>query len=88
MMQAIAFSILGIMQSWTLASSMIVNNLITSTILSLYVMPFVAKRLRFWLQPAYRPVSLKTNLIGTALAIISLALMVLLFNGAWALIKS
>ena len=88
MMQAIAFSILGLMQSWSLASSMIVNNLITSTILSLYIMPFVSKCLSFWLQPAYRPVSLKSNLIGAALAIASLVLMVLIFNGVWGLLKS
>ncbi|NUN64703.1 hypothetical protein HCU40_08055 [Pseudanabaena biceps] len=34
MIQAIAFSKLGIMQSWSLSNSMLVNNLITSTILS------------------------------------------------------
>ncbi|MCE2886139.1 MAG: hypothetical protein LW723_01860, partial [Pseudanabaena sp. 42896M_M3] len=62
--------------------------LITSTILSLYIMPFVSKCLSFWLQPAYRPVSLKTNLIGAALAIASLVLMVLIFNGVWGLLKS
>lgn len=87
MMQAIAFSIFGIMQSWSLGSSMIVNNLITSTILSLYVMPFVSKRLSFWLKPAYRPVSIKTNLIGAALVTFSLVLMMILFNGALGMIK-
>jgi antibiotic biosynthesis monooxygenase (ABM) superfamily enzyme len=87
MMQAIAFSIFGIMQSWSLGSSMIVNNLITSTILSLYVMPFVSKQLSFWLKPAYRPVSLKTNLIGATLVTVSLALMAIVFNGVLVLIK-
>ena len=87
MMQAIAFSVFGIMQSWSLASSMIVNNLITSTILSLFVMPFVSKRLSFWLQPAYFPVSTKTNLIGASLVTVSLALMVSIFNGALGMIK-
>ena len=87
MMQAIAFSLLGIMQSWSLGSSMIVNNLITSTILSLYVMPFVSKRLSFWLKPAYRPISVKTNLIGTALVTVSLVLMAIVFNVVLVLIK-
>ncbi|PZV16518.1 MAG: hypothetical protein DCF20_08400 [Pseudanabaena sp.] len=87
MMQAIAFSILGIMQSWSLASSMIVNNLITSSLLSLYVMPFVSKRLSFWLKPAYRKVALRTNLIGAALVAVSLILMVIVFNGVLEMIK-
>ena len=87
MMQAIAFSLFGIMQSWSLGSSMIVNNLITSTILSLYVMPFVSKRLSFWLKPAYRPVSIKTNLIGAAIVTVSLVLMAIVFNGVLVLIK-
>ncbi|GBO54537.1 hypothetical protein APA_2484 [Pseudanabaena sp. lw0831] len=88
MMQAIAFSILGIMQSWSLASSMIVNNLITSTILSLYVMPLISKSLSFWLQPAYRPMSLKTNLIGATLVAVSLILMVSIFNGALGMLST
>ena len=87
MIQAIAFSILGFMQSWSLASSMIVNNLITSTVLSLLVMPFVSKRLSFWLQPAYRLISLKKNLIGSLIVAASLGLMVIAFNGAWSLVK-
>ncbi|PZO37777.1 MAG: hypothetical protein DCF19_18100 [Pseudanabaena frigida] len=82
MIQAIAFSILKLMQSWSLASSMIVNNLITSTILSLLVMPFLSRHLRFWLQPAYLPISIKKNLIGTLIVVASLGLMVIVFNGA------
>ena len=85
MIQAIAFSILGFMQSWSLASSMIVNNLITSTVLSLLVMPFVSKRLSFWLQPAYRLISLKKNLIGSFIVAASLGLMVIAFNGVLSL---
>jgi antibiotic biosynthesis monooxygenase (ABM) superfamily enzyme len=80
MMQAIAFSLLKPMQSWSLANSMIVNNLITSTILSFSVMPFLSQRLSFWLKPAYLPISRRTNLIGTIIVLVSLGLMVLIFN--------
>lgn len=81
MIQAIAFSKLGIMQSWSLANSMLVNNLITSTILSLLVMPLISQRLSFWLQPAYRPMSIKKQAIGTSFIVLILGLMLLLFNG-------
>ena len=87
MIQAILFSVLRIMQSWSLASSMIINNLITSLILSLFVMPFVSQRLKFWLQPAYLPISRKTNLIGTVIVFTSLGLMVLVFTGILGLVK-
>jgi hypothetical protein len=87
MTQAILFSVLRIMQSWSLASSMIINNLITSVILSLFVMPFVSQRLKFWLQPAYLPISRKTNLIGTVIVFTSLGLMVLVFTGILGLVK-
>ncbi|MBD2175606.1 hypothetical protein H6F42_01570 [Pseudanabaena sp. FACHB-1998] len=80
MLQSLIFSRLGIMQSWSLANSMIVNNLITSTILSLVVMPFISKRLRFWLKPAYLPISLKTNIFGSAVVITLMGIMLILFG--------
>jgi len=80
MTQAIAFSLLGIMQTWSLASSMVVNNLITSTILSLLVMPFVSKRLSFWLQPAYRPTTFQKDFTGTLIVFLTLGMMVIVFS--------
>lgn len=47
MIQSLIFGALGIMQGWSLPSSMIVNNLITSSILTWLVMPFVSKTIGF-----------------------------------------
>jgi len=80
MLQTLIFSAAGIMTSWPLASSMIVNNLITSTILSLGVMPIVARLMGFWLRPAYRLPSWRTDLLGFAIIMIALSCMVLVFD--------
>jgi uncharacterized protein len=80
-LQSKLFSTLGITSSWSPASAMLLNNLITSSILSLVVMPFVARRLRFWLQPAYRLSSRKNDGIGVLMIGAALGLMLILFNG-------
>ncbi len=87
MIQAIAFSMLNLMQSWSLAYSMVVNNLITSTVLSFLVMPSISRRLSFWLQPAYIKMSNRKNVIGTIIVLATLGCMVLVFNGALGFIK-
>lgn len=80
MLQSLLFTKLGIMRSWSLANSMLVSNLVTSTILSIVVMPIISQKLRFWLKPAYLPISAKTNLIGAAIALGLLISLMLVFN--------
>ncbi|NJN86207.1 MAG: hypothetical protein HC881_07690 [Leptolyngbyaceae cyanobacterium SL_7_1] len=80
MLQSAVFAALGIMQSWTMASSMVVNNLITSTLLTLVVMPQVSRLLNFWLAPIQRPASFKIELLGAGIVAIALGAMVWLFQ--------
>ena len=80
MLQSILFGAMGIMRSWSPASSMLVNNLITSSILTWVVMPRISQLLRFWLQPAYRIASLKSELAGTAIVVLALGIMLLVFQ--------
>ncbi|MGF1570629.1 MAG: hypothetical protein ACFCVD_21575 [Nodosilinea sp.] len=78
--QGVIFSALGLMQSWPQPTSLVVNNLITSSILTWVVMPIVTRGLSFWLRPAYRLTTLQTNAIGTILVFAALGFMVSLFN--------
>lgn len=82
MLQAILFNQLGLMRHWSPASSMLANNLITSSILTWIVMPFVTRLMNFWLQPAHQSMSTKINLLGTAIVAGLLGLAMALFN-AW-----
>lgn len=80
MVQAMVLRTLGLMRSWSPANTLIVNNLITAAILTLIVMPQVTKLLKFWLQPAYRLPTARTNAIGTLVVATALGTMVILFN--------
>ena len=80
MIQTLVFGALGIMQGWSLPSSMVVNNLITSSILTWGVMPLVSKIMRFWLYPASQPKSQTRDWLGAGAIAGALLVMVALFN--------
>ncbi len=80
MIQGMVFSALGIMQSWPMATSLVINNLITSSILTWAVMPHVSQILSFWLRPAYRLMVLQTDLIGAGLVFAALGFMASVFT--------
>jgi antibiotic biosynthesis monooxygenase (ABM) superfamily enzyme len=80
MIQSMVFGALGIMQSWPMAASLVINNLVTSSILTWLVMPRISRMLSFWLRPAYRLTALQTNLIGAGLVFAGLGLMVSVFT--------
>lgn len=80
MLQSKLFSAIGLFNTWTPEAAMLLNNLITSSILSLVVMPFVARQLRFWLHPAYRVSSRKNDVMGTIVIATALGIMVMLFQ--------
>ncbi|MEM6715073.1 MAG: hypothetical protein AAF622_08365, partial [Cyanobacteria bacterium P01_C01_bin.147] len=65
---------------WSLPSSMVVNNLITSSILTWGVMPLVSKIMRFWLYPASQPKSQTRDWLGAGAIAGALLVMVALFN--------
>ncbi|TVP66812.1 MAG: hypothetical protein EA342_10795 [Leptolyngbya sp. LCM1.Bin17] len=78
--QDMVFSALGIMQTWPFPSALVINNLITSGILTWLVMPRVTRLLRFWLRPAYRLIPTRVNLLGTVLVLGLLGSLVMVFN--------
>jgi uncharacterized protein len=79
-LQTQLFNALGIMKTWPFASSMLINILITSTILSVAVMPVVARFMGFWLRPAYRVSPWKTDLLGFVVIAVALGCMVVGFD--------
>lgn len=80
MLQGMIFAGLGLMNHWSPASSMLVNNLITSSILTWFVMPWVSRMMSFWLQPAYLPIPKQKEVWGTIAIALSLILMAFLFT--------
>lgn len=79
MLQSMVFGQLGIMQNWSPPLAMLVNNLITSSLLTWAVMPFVTKLLSFWLVPAYQPITTRNNLLGTSFVSAGLVIIAILF---------
>lgn len=80
MLQGLVFGTLGMMQGWPLPMAVLVNNLITSSLLTWVVMPRVSKFLRFWLRPAYRLTSRQIDLLGVGVVLSLLIIFVILFS--------
>jgi hypothetical protein len=80
MLQSALFNKLGLMASWSPALTMLINNLVTSTLLTLVVMPRIAKWMQFWLKPPYHQSSWKVDGLGAAIAIGLFGLMVIGFD--------
>lgn len=78
MIETLLFSQLGLMESWSLAPKVFVNNLVSCSLLTWAVMPFVTRLLNFWLRPQQS--ILKVNLIGTLLVFMGYGLMVSIFR--------
>lgn len=79
MLQSMLFGALGIMQGWSPSVAMLVNNLITSSILTWAVMPLVTRLLNGWLVPAYQQSDRKNDLLGTLAIALLLVVMMILF---------
>jgi antibiotic biosynthesis monooxygenase (ABM) superfamily enzyme len=80
MVQDFLFSSLEIFEDWPPARAMLVNNLITTCILTLVVMPFIVRLLDFWLQPAHSRASIRSEIVGAVFAILAMGLMVFMFD--------
>lgn len=80
MLQGLVFTTLGVMQGWPLPAAMLVNNLITSSLLTWVVMPRVSRLLKFWLRPAYSLTPNQVDLVGAGLVLSLLIACVVLFN--------
>jgi uncharacterized protein len=89
MLETLFFSRFGVLDSWSLAPKMFVNNLISCSLLTWVVMPLTTALLNFWLKPQQStgdaggresPSPTQTNLIGTLLIFIAYGFMIAIFQ--------
>jgi antibiotic biosynthesis monooxygenase (ABM) superfamily enzyme len=80
MVQGFMLERLGLFESWDPASAMLANNLITTCILTLIVMPRIMRVLNFWLRPAHRHAPIQLEVVGTAVTPLAMAAMVYFFS--------
>ncbi|MBW4486057.1 MAG: hypothetical protein KME14_26335 [Tildeniella torsiva UHER 1998/13D] len=80
MVQGFILERLGLFESWDPASAMLANNLITTCVFTLVVMPRIVRWLNFWLRPAHRRSPLQTEVVGTVVTVLAMVAMVYFFN--------
>jgi hypothetical protein len=81
MLQDFVVQQLDLFDDWPPARAMLANNLITTCILTLVVMPLIVRLLDFWLQPAHQRASLRAEVVGAVFAVVAMGLMVFVFDG-------
>ncbi|MFQ4139032.1 hypothetical protein PGN35_022235 [Nodosilinea sp. PGN35] len=80
MVQGFILERLGVFEDWDPASAMLANNLITTCIFTLVVMPRIVRWLNFWLRPAHRRASVGVEVVGTVVTVLAMAAMVYVFS--------
>ena len=80
MVQGFILERLGLFDDWDPASAMLANNLITTCVFTLVVMPRIVRWLNFWLRPAHRGASVVVEVLGTVVTVLAMAAMVYVFN--------
>lgn len=80
MIQTKILPTLGFLQSWSPAFVTLISNFVVSSLLTWIVMPQISNALRFWLQPAFRLSNPKTDWLGSAIVLLTLGVMVMIFN--------
>jgi antibiotic biosynthesis monooxygenase (ABM) superfamily enzyme len=86
MVQDFVFQRLDLFDDWPPARAMLANNMITTCILTLVVMPLIVRLLDFWLQPAHQRASLRAEVVGAIFTILAMGIMVFVFDGTLALL--
>lgn len=80
MVQGFILEHLGLFEDWDPASAMLANNLITTCIFTLIVMPRIVRWLNFWLRPAHRRSPAAIEIVGTIVTVMAMAAMVYVFS--------
>jgi hypothetical protein len=78
MVESLLFSHFRFMEIWTFANQIFVCKIISCSLLTWVVMPFVTKLLKFRLKPQQNLIQI--NLIGTSLVFVGYGLMISIFN--------
>jgi antibiotic biosynthesis monooxygenase (ABM) superfamily enzyme len=80
MVQGFILERLDLFDDWDPASAMLANNLITTCIFTLIVMPRIVRWLNFWLRPAHRRSPIVLEVVGTLVTLLAMAAMVYVFS--------